>query len=619
MLNSMVTKRSVTKLLLVILVSFLLASLSNSHFAQVINNVWNDALIKKLAKNIQPSSDILIVDIDDQSLREMESIAGKWPWPRSFHGFLLDGLKHYHTKAIVFDILFSEKDVFRPEADAFFNEMIAQTPNVYLAGAQAAGREVEPILLKEYEVLLSLSKGKNAQSDSAARLTLPWAVKKEHWRVGSIAFELDSDGIGRRYSIRNNLDEWYWLSLPALVAQSINFDLPDADEIHLRWLGSDLMPFENISYSQLFSHLSHPEAADYNTLFKDKIVIIGSTATGLHDTRPTPIAANYPAVSILATALDNIMLERYYQVAPNIWMTWLLVILVFSISLWAISAKAYRTLFVGCWPVSIVLSFLALGVASLYAQKGTLINIAYPVTAMNMSLLLFSLQRGLGEYFQRQKLIGIFSRFIDPRIVNQLIESEQLEISTRSKSCRVTILFSDIRGFTMLSEQHTASEIVALLNQYFSAQVETIFKYGGTLDKFIGDAIMAFWGAPIDDARQADNAVLAAIEMTENLETFRAQLPESMQHFDVGIGLHSGEAVVGMIGSEKRYDYTAIGDTVNLASRIEGLTKDRARILVSEECKNACQTSFNWVEMGSFQVKGREEPVFIYCLEGSQL
>ncbi len=593
--------------------------LAYSQVAVSINNLWNDHLVSMLALRYQPSSDILIIDIDDQSLREMESFAGKWPWPRSIHGFLLEGLKNYSTKAIVFDILFAEKDVFRPEADEFFNEMITQTPNVYLAGALAAGEQVQPVVLQDYASYLNLASGDHVTPDATARLTLPWVVPREQWRVGSIAFQLEADGIGRSYSVRNELSGWYWLSLPALVAKDLGHQLPDQNDIRLRWLGADLMPFNNISYSQLFDHLSHPEADHYGDLFKNKIVIIGSTATGLHDTRPTPVATNYPAVSILATALDNLLQDRYYRALPNIWMLIPTLVLLLFFTTWATTAKIYRTLFIWCWPICILIAMILFVGAYQGAKQGVLSNVAYPVFAASAALLIITLIRGLGEYFQRQKLIGIFSRFIDPRIVNQLIDEQQLEISTRSKSCQITVLFSDIRGFTTLSEQHSATEIVTLLNQYFSAQVETIFKYGGTLDKFIGDAIMAFWGAPIDDEQQADNAILAAKEMTENLEAFRSQLPESMRHFDVGIGLHTGEAVVGMIGSEKRYDYTAIGDTVNLASRIEGLTKDRARILVSEDCKNACQKTFDWVEMGSFQVKGREKPVITYCLEGSQL
>ncbi|HYL17921.1 MAG TPA: adenylate/guanylate cyclase domain-containing protein, partial [Burkholderiales bacterium] len=176
----------------------------------------------------------------------------------------------------------------------------------------------------------------------------------------------------------------------------------------------------------------------------------------------------------------------------------------------------------------------------------------------------------------------------------------------------VTVLFSDIRGFTSLSETRTPQEIISLLNRYFGHQVEVIFRHGGCLDKFIGDAIMAFWGAPLDDPDHAKHAVMAALEMEERLEQFRQELGELGRNFDVGIGLNSGPVVVGLMGSENKQEYTAIGDTVNLASRIEGLTKGVARILVSEETMQRCGDAFDFVDRGLHKVKGREKDVRLF-------
>ena len=172
------------------------------------------------------------------------------------------------------------------------------------------------------------------------------------------------------------------------------------------------------------------------------------------------------------------------------------------------------------------------------------------------------------------------------------------------------MLFSDIRSFTTLSEQHTPTEIVHLLEGYFSSQVEVLFKHQATLDKFIGDAIMAFWGAPLDNPQQANQAILAAMEMLENLDTFRRDY--NCPDFDIGIGLHTGPAVVGLVGAKQRYDYTAIGDTVNLASRIEGLTKGRAHLLISAATREACTLDLDFVPQGEHQVKGRAEAVMLY-------
>jgi adenylate cyclase len=206
----------------------------------------------------------------------------------------------------------------------------------------------------------------------------------------------------------------------------------------------------------------------------------------------------------------------------------------------------------------------------------------------------------------------MFKRFLDPRVVSQLIESGEIDWQSNADGREVSVLFTDIRGFTSLSETMPPEKIVAMLNSYFEEQVEVIFRHGGTLDKFIGDAIMAFWGAPVAHPEHARLAVEAALAMSDTLEAWRQGIGEVGGDLDIGIGIHSGDAVVGFIGSGERLDYTAIGDTVNLASRIEGQTKGRARILVSEVTRNACREAFEWRDHGSCQVKGREQEVRLF-------
>jgi adenylate cyclase len=213
--------------------------------------------------------------------------------------------------------------------------------------------------------------------------------------------------------------------------------------------------------------------------------------------------------------------------------------------------------------------------------------------------------------------VDLFKHLVDPEVVKQLLAREDPESLLLSKSCQLTILFSDIRGFTTLSESRTPSEIVNMLNQYFEKQVASLFHHQATLDKFIGDAVMAFWGAPLACDNQASLAIAAALEMIENLKSFKQDY--GYKDFDIGIGIHTGSAVVGMVGTRQRYDYTAIGDSVNLASRIEGLTKDRARLLVSESTMEAAQADYEFLPCGEFQVKGRAEPVKLYEVRGRLL
>jgi adenylate cyclase len=226
----------------------------------------------------------------------------------------------------------------------------------------------------------------------------------------------------------------------------------------------------------------------------------------------------------------------------------------------------------------------------------------------------------LSEYLQerraRQRSVDMFCRFLDPRVVKDLVsEGEQaLHDYVNAGERELSVLFSDIRGFTTLSESRSAEEIVSLLNRYFSRQTHVIFAHSGTVDKFIGDAIMAFWGAPIANKTHACDAVAAALDMVDALLDFREELGGDIgQSFNIGIGIHSGPAVVGLIGADNRLDYTCIGDTVNLASRIEGKTKDiGVRVLVSGATREQCGDMFDFIAHGSYKVKGREQEVLLF-------
>jgi adenylate cyclase len=223
----------------------------------------------------------------------------------------------------------------------------------------------------------------------------------------------------------------------------------------------------------------------------------------------------------------------------------------------------------------------------------------------------------LRERHARDQAVSLFRRFLNPNVVQQIVEQGETVESLSGRTREVTVLFSDIRGFTTLSESRPPQQVVELLNRYFERQVEVVFRHGGTLDKFIGDCIMAFWGAPLDDPQHAQRAVAAALEMEETLLAFRRDLEaegSDVGDFDVGIGVHSGAAVIGFIGAQRKLDYTAIGDTVNLASRVEGLTKGVARVLVTQDTMNACEaaSAFEFEHRGAFHVKGRVAEVDLY-------
>jgi adenylate cyclase len=308
---------------------------------------------------------------------------------------------------------------------------------------------------------------------------------------------------------------------------------------------------------------------------------------------------------MLGTAIENLKNGRWMRYASPGWAAAIGIALLFL--LYLAFERAVDLRIVGAALVAATASVLWL---SWWLVGGlVLLPVLTPLVAAWSFYAAGSLANYLSERNARRAALAQFSRFTNPHVARQLVERGGIETGRRD----VTLLFSDIRGFTTLSETRKPEEVIALLNRYFSLQVDVVFRHGGSLDKFIGDCIMAIWGAPLDDPGHARRAVACALDMADTLQAFKRELGAEHMDFDVGIGLHSGPAVVGLMGSQKRLEYTAIGDTVNLASRIEGLTKDaHRRILVSRDTMERCGGEFDFMAAGSYKVKGRAQEVELY-------
>ncbi|MBV8464881.1 MAG: adenylate/guanylate cyclase domain-containing protein, partial [Burkholderiales bacterium] len=584
-----------------------------------------DVLLRLHSTQVPPSSGVVVVDIDQRSLEDMNdpkvnpAPVGSWPWPRSVHGELVDYIERQHPKAIVFDFLFDSPDNFRPEHDQAFAESVAGYNNVYFPatlnndglGARMGdmpkslgytplpGGSADAHLPIVVPVVLcgQVEEGKAAKGTLAC-------THPESLRGGLINFDEDSDKVGRHYLLYRDRSGWRLPSLPARVAHDMGWAVPAGDRMMLNWRSR----WDHVPYVDLYLDAQHEKSARVPDEFKDKVVVIGTAATGLEDLRVTPLGSLYPGADILATAVDNLRQGDWLRQLPRLSMlplaVLLLVVLAHTFSLgWSANVIAIRLA---------GLNVLILAAAWLALRAGYWVPVYSALVCGWVYYLLGSLLAYLKERQERARAIGMFQRFLDPRVVTDLVARGEIDTRINAESRDVTVLFSDIRGFTTLSETRTPEFIVSLLNRYFSTQVEIIFRHGGTLDKFIGDAIMAFWGAPVVDPDHAKHAVAAAIEMSQALVRFKAELTDLGHDFDIGIGLNSGPAVVGFIGSQDRLDYTAIGDTVNLASRIEGQTKGVARVLVAESTRLAAGDAFDYRDCGVHHVKGREQGVQLF-------
>ncbi len=581
-----------------------------------------DHYLRRHASQQKPDPEIIVVDIDDPSMVAMQEIAGLWSWPREIHADLLEVLLTFVPRAIVFDMTFSVPDAKRPMSDARLSDALKKSSIVYLPAVRVAASSKTavaalPALAEAFNIT------RPGMAGAQATLELPHAIDRSAWRLGLINSLKDTDGLLRRSPLQTDVGGWKLPSMPARIVQDLGIGIPDGNDFLMRWAREDDL-HRHYSYGTLYRTLTEQRMtlgeaerrqfdAQLAPLFHNKIIVIGASATSAFDHHLTPMGRNIPGVDILATAIDNLKNRQSVRIVPAAVPFGFGMVLIFGLA-WAF-AQRKNPLLIGS--VFALTSAASLALADAAIAHNLLLPLATPLTFAWLWFLMAAIGGYLRERRQREQAVSLFGRFLNPNVVRQIVEQGETVESLSGRTSQITVLFSDIRGFTALSETRSPQEVVTLLNRYFDRQVDVVFRHGGTLDKFIGDCIMAFWGAPVDDPAHAEHAVAAALEMQEVLLAFKKELQADDPHmsdFEVGIGVHTGPAVVGFIGAQKKLDYTAIGDTVNLASRIEGLTKGVARLLVSEQTMQACtaMATIDFAPHGAFAVKGRGAEVKLY-------
>ncbi len=347
--------------------------------------------------------------------------------------------------------------------------------------------------------------------------------------------------------------------------------------------------------------------------FRDKLVLVGATATGIGDLKTTPYGGtNYPGVEIHANVIDNILNQRFLKRGQRQFEFDVLLIFMFGLPLGIVLALVSpRWMWFG---LALLIPFAA---ANYYAfLHGWWLNFVMPAATLTANVMLVSLYRALVEEKEKRKVRSAFGQYLSPEVIRRLLVNPSLVDPRRTE---ITVMFSDIRGFTTISEKLDAQDLALFLNDYLSDMTKIVFDNRGTLDKYIGDAVMAFWGAPYEDPRHAVDACNAALIMMSRVHELQKKWEaEGKPKLDIGIGLNSGVASVGNMGSALRYGYTALGDTVNLSSRLEGLNKDYGtHILLNESTYAAAKDAgFVFRELDVIRVKGKLEPVTIYELVG---
>jgi adenylate cyclase len=588
-------------------------------------------------------TNIVIVAVDQNSLDLFEESRGvKWPWPREFYALMLDFLKDAHPRVVAFDYDLSQKDEDRievdgSESDGAFAEAMARTGNVVL-GVNLSTREEGDhrggsILARH----LAPCKGDVIAVPQLNRATAPLpAFQESAARLGVTNFDADDDGIARRshliYRFDSSMVPQFAMAAgliatgrPLTEMDSLLALIPrdDAGRYLIYWYGrggpNGVFRYYSaqsliVSGAKLRAGLPPDISPE---LFRNKSIFVGGSAAGLYDFKPTPFTflEIYPGVEIQATLLSNLLNHHFVRQTPR-WVDYLLVVL-FSIFTTLLFFRIRRV-----WLASLLIFLLGIAYAAVTLISFRLglnwLPAVMPLVTVATTYALAAVTSYAVEGQQRRMLRRAFNRYFSPHVVADILDnSAQVELG--GKMLEATAFFSDIKDFTSFAERTTPKELVHFLNEYFSVASDVILRNEAMLDKYIGDAIMAIFGAPIPRADNAQAACLTALEVQEVLTAYheRPGHDPAMPIFITRIGLHTGNMVIGNIGSSSRLDYTAIGDTVNVASRLEGVNKVfGTRIIVSETTYAQAAQAIAARPLDFLRVKGKAQPIRIFELVG---
>jgi adenylate cyclase len=606
---------------------------------------------------------IVIVDIDEKSLAEQ----GRWPWGRDRLALLMDKLFDRHgVKLVGFDVVFAEPDLSSGiealdamaqrdlrDNPAFQNALRAMRPRLDHDARFAAALKDRKVVLGFY--LSTIEGGQSAGVLPAPTLPAgtfagkPLAITRWHSHGGNLPVLqaaavgaghfnplVDFDGISRRIPLLVEYQGAYYESLAFAMTRALldfppvlpGYENPSDDYAGLEWLElpgahgglhvpvdenvAALIPYRGPQGS--FPYVSATDVLNDRVpaeRLKDRIILVGTTAPGLMDLRATPVATVYPGVEVHANLIAG-MLDGVVKQRPA----------------YLLGADALQVLLAGVLMIFLLprlspFKATLLGLGTLLALTGLnfyLWNVAHlvlPFAGVAMLIvLLYALDMAWGYFVEtktKRQFTELFGQYVPPELVDEMAKNPE-GYSMAGRKAELTVLFSDVRGFTTISEGLQPDQLAALMNEYLGAMTTVVRHHRGTLDKYIGDAIMAFWGAPLADPDHAAHAVATALEMQAALHDLNRDLAaKGWPELKIGVGINTGPMTVGDMGSPVRKAYTVMGDAVNLGSRLEGITKQYGvGIIVGEGTREKLGDRYVLRELDRVRVKGKAEPVGIY-------
>lgn len=584
-------------------------------------------LFSRMNLSNTPSSQIINIAIDENSLSKV----GRWPWNRNLYGNIFEYVKD--AKVIVFDSVITSSDNI--QSDKKFFSRLKKMDNLILGTFFCNKEQNSTINMTPFAV--DIQNGKQMRLiEYQYYANLPEDLVKNAHAIGSVSTLPDNDGVIRKLSpiFRHNKTFYPSVGIKAamkykninsltyknntLILGDITIPLDKTNsEVYLQWYKPSK---QNVNFITHKTYSASDILDSYNKMkkgekppipqeeFKDKIIIVGATAYALNDIKKTPIGVDYPGLEIQATFIDNIINNDFMKktsLALN------LIVLAVLVILTVHTAKQLPIIYSLLTLITIILGWFYIA-KNIFFANGYIIDV---ITPLSFVLLAYSLTF-VYKYFlagrSRNNLKNVMSKYISKSVMKDVLKNETAELG--GKRAYVSVLFADIRQFTSISEVYTPEEVSSLLNEYFSLIAPIIDKYNGTLNKFMGDAVMAIFGAPIEDENHAKNAVLCAEEILLEVKKLNYKWKISNKpEIRIGVAINTGYVFIGNIGSKDRMEFTVIGDSVNIASRIESLNRVyNTSFLISSSTYEKVKDIVNTIKIRDVSIKGRISSVTIH-------
>ena len=632
----------------------------------------------KARGTMKPHDAVVLAVIDEKSLNK----EGRWPWPRSKIAKLIDYLSNDGAKVIGFDIGFLEPDEntnlklidqFEQKIESLqlennkIKEFINESKNAadndliladairksqakivlghffymdkaalnYRIEQKDIERQTERIKNSKYPLLMYSQQ--DITIDPFISAYIPEAnidiLSQAADSSGYFNMLPDKDGVVRWmplvfkcgrdiYAPLSIQSIWHYLDQPQLMVKVANYGIQGIKmgERFIPTAEDGKMLINYLGPEQTFPHYSLTDMIQGNIpqgTFKGKVVMVGATAIAIYDTRSTPFSGlgEYPGLEIHATVINNIISNNFLK-KPK-WTTLFDALAIILIGLFTGVVVRRVGALKGILFSSVLFILYILISYWLFMYWGIWVTIIYPLLTLVLVYISLTVYRYLTEERERKKIKGAFTYYLSSDVINEILKDpEKLKLGGDRKD--LSVLFSDIRGFTTIAEGLTPEEVVHLLNEYLTVMTDIVIKNNGLLDKYMGDAIMALYGAPLDLPDHPSRACHSALEMMTELERLNQKwIAEGKHPIDIGIGINTGPMIVGNMGSVERFDFTAMGDSVNLGSRLEGANKSyKTNIIISEFTFERVKNDFTCMELDSVRVKGKQRPVKIYSLVG---